>query len=63
VEWVVREGGWGQWGKMTQAFYTHMNNKNKNKKINFFRTGGGDTQWLWTVLPLSGNQLCRLLAV
>jgi hypothetical protein len=29
---VVREGGWGQGGEMTQALYAHMNNKRKKKK-------------------------------
>jgi hypothetical protein len=32
AEWVVREGGWGQWGEMNQALYEHMNNKRKMKK-------------------------------
>jgi hypothetical protein len=35
---VVREGGWGQGGEMTQALYAHMNKKkekrNRQKKKN-----------------------------
>jgi hypothetical protein len=32
AEWVVREGGEGRGGEMTQALYAHMNNKTIKKK-------------------------------